>query len=115
MVASHTPASGQQFEKHYKSQQEPKRIKPEEHDIDILPTATCVKESATGHQLGDVWIEYESHSLSYEEKDILTQGQNLTDKHMNLAQELIKKHYPSIMGLKSTYPHSKIKLLVPRS
>lgn len=48
------------------------------------------------------WVKYENYSLSFDDLNILCSGRNLTDKHINLGQQLIKEHHPNIVGLKST-------------
>jgi len=48
----------------------------------------------------EVWVCLGSLNLDY--KAILLDGHCLTDKHIALAQALLKKQFPSINGLKST-------------
>ena len=69
----------------------PKRIKLEDDN-----------EETTGSTKDVTWIKYENYILSFDDFTILSSETNLSDKHINLGQELIKKQHPSIMGLKST-------------
>ena len=59
-------------------------------------------EETAGSTRDATWVEYENYSLSFDDLTILSSGRSLSDKHINLAQELIKKQHPNIMGLKST-------------
>ena len=73
---------------------EPKMIKLENDDEET---------SKSGFVTGDAtWVTYKNYSLSFDDLAILSSRRNLSDKHINLAQELVKKHHSNIVGLKST-------------
>ena len=55
-----------------------------------------------------IWIEKEGKSLNLADKVILEQGEELTDKHINMAQHLIKVQFPLIGGLQSTLLQQKL-------
>ena len=52
----------------------------------------------TGSTGDATWVKYENHSLSFEDLTILLSGRNLSDKHINLAQKLIKSSIPILWG-----------------
>ena len=48
------------------------------------------------------WVRCGSIILSKHEKEIISSGQRLTDKHINFAHSLLKQQFPSLEGLQST-------------
>ena len=56
----------------------------------------------------NIWIEKEGKSLNLADKVILEQGEELTDKHINMAQHLIKVQFPLIGGLQLTLLQQKL-------
>ena len=49
-----------------------------------------------------VWIKFKGMCLTEADKDRIISGETLTDLHINVAQELIKRQFPHISGLQST-------------
>ena len=77
----------------------------------------CVSQPSKKRKLGDdsatsmkkhsgVWLTFNSITLTTEDKDIITFGNWLTDKHMNFAQSLLKKQNNNVAGLYSTVVYS---------
>ena len=50
-----------------------------------------------------LWITYDCIDLTLEDKEIITSGNWMTDKHMNFAQGLLKKQNRDISGLQFTF------------
>ena len=48
------------------------------------------------------WVRCGSIILSKHDKEIISSGQRLTDKHINFAHSLLKRQFPSLEGLQST-------------
>ena len=51
--------------------------------------------------------------LSQEDKSIILDGKWLSDIHVNVAQQLLKKQFPNLSGLFSTLLLSKLKNPIP--
>ena len=50
-----------------------------------------------------LWISLDArYQLNEEDKTIISSGEKLTDKHINFAQEVFKKQFPALNGLKNT-------------
>lgn len=47
------------------------------------------------------WVRCGSIILSKHDKEIISSGQRLTDKHINFAHSLLKRQFPSLEGLQS--------------
>ena len=45
------------------------------------------------------WIKVRDVSLTYDDKRILESGEKLSDKHINIAQRILRKKFPKINGL----------------
>ena len=60
------------------------------------------KASTDKKQLSNVWVSFENLQLTHEDKRIVTNDQWLNDKHMLLAQNLIKNQFPKVNGLMCT-------------
>ena len=56
----------------------------------------------------NVWIVKEGKTLNLTDKALLEQGQELTDKYINMAQHLLKVQFPLIGGLQSTLLQQKL-------
>ena len=94
--ASHTQVSTKQSKK---DEPESNRVKLDKDTIETMTTCSNV-ELAT-YSKATLMIHYGSFSLSYAQKNILIQCQNLSDNHISLNQGLVKNKHQSIMGLKS--------------
>ena len=53
------------------------------------------------------WVTCQDSTLSVEDKNSLRKGDDLNDKHINFGQNLIKRQFPNIHGLKSTLTITK--------
>lgn len=49
-----------------------------------------------------VWVTFDRCSLLYSNRVTIETDKKLSDKHINLAQRMIKNQFPSVGGLKST-------------
>ena len=65
------------------------------------------KASADKKQLSNVWVSFENLQLTHEDKRIVTNDQWLNDKHMSLAQNLIKNQFPKVNGFNVYTPTAK--------
>ena len=61
------------------------------------------------HANGDteIWVQYDRTRLNLNDKIILQRGDELSDKHIQYAQKLIKEQFPFIGGLFSTLLQEK--------
>ena len=50
----------------------------------------------------DVWVKYDTCVLNVIDKEIVDTGMELTDRHVQFSQHLIKKQFSTIGGLCST-------------
>ena len=57
--------------------------------------------------------EHNGGLLSQEDKRIILDGKWLSDTHVNVAQQLLKKQFPNLLGLFSTLLLSKLKNPIP--
>ena len=73
--------------------------------INNVPTSASNEEC--------VWVRIGNYSLLVSDKNCLTQGNNLSDKHINFGQQLIKEHHPAIGGLKCTLTITKCNYHYP--
>ena len=53
------------------------------------------------------WIEFENASLTIQDKDFLTKGEWLSDRHVTMAQLLVKSKFPHLNGLRTTLEQKK--------
>ena len=53
------------------------------------------------------WVKVRDLSLTYHDKDILERGEKLSDKHINLAQRILKTKFRNINGLRLTLLQDK--------
>ena len=75
-------------------------VKTEPVDTDIiLPTETQESNST--------WVKVNDISLTNNDKDLLVHGEKLLDKHINLAQRILKLKFPKINGLRLTLLQDK--------
>ena len=54
-----------------------------------------------------MWVKVRDISLTYYDKDILANGEKLSDKHINLAQRILKGKFSKINGLHLTLLQDK--------
>ena len=57
----------------------------------------------------NVWITHGNHTLKLSDKVAIERDEELTDKHMQMAQHLVKIQFPVIGGLESTLLQQKNK------
>ena len=56
-----------------------------------------------GHEnLPAPWLSLNHIDLSVDDKEIVVEGKQLTDKHINYAQAILKKQFDWLSGLHST-------------
>ena len=55
----------------------------------------------------EIWVQYYRRRLNLNDKIILQRGDELSDKHIQFAQKLIKEQFPFIGGLFSTLLQEK--------
>lgn len=53
------------------------------------------------------WIEFKKHRLTMQDRQVISKGEWLVDKHISFAQTLIKDKFPTINGLKCTQYQTK--------
>ena len=61
------------------------------------------------------WLHMDGLVLSQLEKELLRDGKWLNDKHINFAQALLKKQFPSIDGWKLTLQQEKAETKLSRA
>jgi len=59
-----------------------------------------VTDSSLNHSA--VWVTFDRCTLLVSDRITIETGEQLSDKHINLAQRMIKNRFPSVGGLKST-------------
>ena len=66
-----------------------------------------------------MWVKVRDISLMYYDKDILASGEKLSDKHINLAQRILKGRFSKINGLRLTLlqdkPHKSLWIMQSKS
>ena len=78
---------------------EQKYIPPATKAIKILEVEETVTNTCDAD---DIWVTYNRVTLKHSDKKIIEDGSQLTDKHIRLAQMLIRGQFPKIGGLQST-------------
>ena len=99
---------------------ESKLLKDSNSDHDTLPIPegnhslssstryiTLADDGCPVNEPQDVWVTHDNLSLSLTDKAVMEQGEQLTDKHMQMAQYLAKRQFPLAGGLKSTLLQQK--------
>ena len=79
--------------------------------VDLLESkedARSTAQSMDVNSCSNVWIEKEGKTLNLADKAFLEQGEDLTDKHIIMAQHLLKVQFPLIGGLQSTLLQQKL-------
>ena len=70
---------------------------------DLISTKGTAIETTTNQGKPDIlWVSCNGYCLYTKNKQQLHNGRQLTDKHINGAQALLKMQYPKIDGLQST-------------
>ena len=59
------------------------------------------------------WLSFNHIKLTEADRDIVTMGEQLTDKHINFAQFILKKQFVKLLGLQSTVLLSNLKAPLP--
>ena len=65
--------------------------------------------TTTVNIINDVWITHGNHTLKLSDKVAIEKDEELTDKHMQMAQHLAKIQFPVVGGLQSTLLQQKNK------
>ena len=78
---------------------EQKYIPPPAKAIEISEGEETVTNTCNAD---DIWVTYDRNTLKHSDKKIIEDGSQLTDKHIQLAQTLIRGQFPRIGGLQST-------------
>ena len=71
------------------------------------PVDTDVNLSTETQERNNTWIKVKDISLTNYDKDLLVHGEKLSDKHINLAQRILKIEFPKINGLQLTLLQDK--------
>ena len=79
--------------------------------IKLEPEGTS---STCDHSNTGVWLQHKIQ-LSLKEKNILSDGYQLNDKHINFAQFILKEKFPNVNGLQLTLLQTKFKLIINTS
>ena len=79
-----------------------REIKVMTEPIDSKPVKTHLPQDN-----GKTWVKVKDISLTYHNKDILEKGKKLSDKHINLAQRILKQKFLKINGLRLTLLQDK--------
>ncbi len=82
-----------------------KKIKQEPVDTDTLKTQTPTKTDSEDECTR--WLQLADLQLSRADEKMLVEGGWLNDKHIDFAQCLLRKRFPSLGGLRSTLLQSK--------
>ena len=72
----------------------------------VIPVHETIMDMASP----EVWIAIGRKVLTEADKEIVSLGELLTDKHMNFAQALIKKHFNDLSGLHCTLTISQLQV-----
>ena len=85
-----------------------KKLKTDDSEP-VSSSVICVDDNTLHTVSPKVWIAFERKVLSEVDKNIVTLGEKLNDKHINFAQALIKKKFGSLSGLHSTLTVSQLQ------
>lgn len=77
--------------------------------IDLRKDSCDVGPTTAAVVTNDVWITYGNHTLKLSDKRAIEQGEEMTDKHIQMAQHLAKIQFPVVGGLQSTLLQQKRK------
>ena len=74
-----------------------------------LRKSNCDVDTTTVSTTNDVWITHGNHTLKLSDKATIEQGEEMTDKHIQMAQHLAKIQFLVTGGLQSTLLQQKKK------
>ena len=77
--------------------------------IDLGRDNSYAAATTTANITNDVWITHGNHTLKLSDKMAIEQGGEMTDKHMQMAQHLVRIQFPVVGGLQSTLLQQKKK------
>ena len=70
---------------------------------DCISTPISSEETPSSEPASDaIWVTYNRNTLKQSDRKIIEDGSQLTDKHIGLAQTLIRGQFPKLGGLHST-------------
>ena len=96
LLADHHVATGQLDQKDDKQSATPLRKV-------LLPPSLQNPRSTVNAVENPVWLHLYKYTLTHADlSTLLTSGSPLNDKHVNLAQAILKKQFPKVSGLQST-------------
>ena len=59
-----------------------------------------------------LWITFDRHILQMSDKAVLEHGEELSDRHIQMAQSIVKKQFPLIGGLRNTLLQGQIVIQI---
>ena len=74
-----------------------------------LRKSNCDVDTTTVSTTNDVWITHGNHTLKLSDKATIEQGEEMTDKHIQMVQHLAKIQFPVTGGLESMLLQQKKK------
>ena len=77
--------------------------------IDLRKDSCDVGTTTAASVTNDVWITHGNHTLKLSDKREIEQDEEMTDKHIQMAQHLAKIQFPVVGGLQSTLFQQKKK------
>ena len=102
LLADHHVATGQLDQKDDKQSVTPLRKV-------LLPPPLQNPRSTVNAVENPVWLHLYKYTLTHADlSTLLTSGSPLNDKHVNLAQTILKKQFPKVSGLQSTLLQFKV-------
>ena len=69
--------------------------------IDLRKDGCDVSTTTTANITNGVWITHGNHILKFSDKRAIEQGEEMTDKHIQMAQHLAKIQFSVVGGLQS--------------
>ena len=80
----------------------------------IEPDTIIVEEmELKNYDPAKLWLSLNHLDLTEADRDIITSGEKLNDKHINFAQEILKRQFRKLQGLQSTLCLSKLRAPLP--
>ena len=83
------------------------QVKTEPVQVKIEPLDNECGKSSESPERSSIWVKVKDIFLTNYDKDILVNGEKLSDKHINLAQRILKSKFPKISGLRLTLLQDK--------
>ena len=81
--------------------------------VDLSATVSCTGDAKEDDVEDDLWVKCGRHTLKKADKEIIESGSELTDRHIQYAQQLIKNQFSTIGGLHSTLFQSQSRESLP--